>query len=118
MSTGTLWASCDSSASSLSSPKPKPPPRSLRTRRTFQSFSRERAPPAPVFSSESAPGSCGAVNSYDKSSLTEEKEDTTSSEEDHSSIASARSNNWAECRDQKSVGAEPTGKMSLDNSLL
>jgi len=27
-----------------------------------------------VFSSESAPGSCGAVNSYDKSSLTKEKE--------------------------------------------
>src|SRR6266566_5189140 len=162
MSTGTLWASCGSSASSLSSPKPKPPQRSLRTRRTFQSFSRERAPPVPVFSSESAPGSCGAVNSYDKSSLTKEKEvamqkeigktagaiwdalntrgeqslqpveentgrkknltvsfdetkhDTTSSEEDHSSIASARSNNWAECRDQKSVGTEPTEKMSLD----
>src|SRR6266403_113696 len=74
MSTGTLWASCGSSASSLSSPKPKPPQRSLRTRRTFQSFSRERAPPAPVFSSESAPGSCGAMNSYDKSSLTKEKE--------------------------------------------
>src|SRR5205809_5834536 len=74
MSTGTLWASCGSSASSLSSPKPKPPQRSLRTQRTFQSFSRERAPPAPVCSSESAPGSCGAVNSYDKSFLTKEKE--------------------------------------------
>src|SRR6266566_9675808 len=55
MSAGTLWALCSSSAPSLSSPKPKRLQRSLRPRRTFQSFSRERAPPAPVFSSVSVP---------------------------------------------------------------
>ncbi len=42
-STGTLWALCSSSASSLSSPKPKPPLRSLRSRTTFKSGSREQA---------------------------------------------------------------------------
>src|SRR6266436_288290 len=34
----------------------------------------ESGRPLPLCRSESAPGSCGAVNSYDKSSLTEEKE--------------------------------------------
>src|SRR6266852_8554799 len=55
MSVGTLWALCSSSVPSLSSPKPKPLQRSLRPRRTFQSFSRERAPPAPIFSLVSVP---------------------------------------------------------------
>ena len=41
-------------------------------------------------------------------SCDETKHETTSSEEDHSPIASARSNGWAECRDEKSVGTEPT----------
>src|SRR5260370_2894820 len=33
------------------------------------------------------------------------KRETALPEEDHSSIASARSNGWAECRDKKSVGS-------------
>ncbi len=41
-------------------------------------------------------------------SCDETKHETTSSEEDHSPIASARSNDWAECRDKKSVGTEST----------
>lgn len=39
----------------------------------------------------------------------ETKHETTSPEQDHS-ITSARSNGWAECRDKKSVGTEPTEK--------
>ena len=42
-------------------------------------------------------------------SCDETKHETTSPEQDHS-ITSARSNGWAECRDKKSVGTEPTGK--------
>jgi hypothetical protein len=38
------------------------------------------------------------------------KHETTSPEQDHSPIASARSNGWAECRDEKSVGTVPVGK--------
>src|SRR5580700_8879035 len=55
MSTGTLWALCNSSASSPSSPNLEPLQRSLRPRRTFQNFSRERAHPLP-FILQSAPG--------------------------------------------------------------
>jgi len=42
-------------------------------------------------------------------SCDETKHETTSPEQDHS-IASERSNIWAECRDKKSVGTEPAEK--------
>src|SRR6516225_11761026 len=65
-----------------------------------------------VSRNEWAPSRQGNGTTGRKRNLTvsceETKHETTSPEQDHSPIASARSNGWAECRDEKSVGTEPT----------
>jgi hypothetical protein len=70
-----------------------------------------------VSRNEWAPSRQGNGTTGRKRNLTvscdETNHETTSPEEDHSPIASTRSNGWAECRDQKSVGTEPTERNVL-----
>ena len=71
-----------------------------------------------VSRNEWAPSRQGNGTTGRKRNLTvscdETKHETTSPEQDHSPIASARLNGWAECRDEKSVGTEPTKRNIFD----